>query len=315
MHLSIVIVNYKVRGLLERCLSSISPCSRMHDCEVIVVDNASDDGSVEMVKEKFPQARLIVNSENRGFAKACNQGIAISGGRYLFFLNPDSELTPGTFERIVDFMESHPNVGIGGCHLYYPDGKSQSSFYRFTTLTNALARALLLSFFLPKNSLTAPLFSDYLGPDEPVQRVCGGAMVVRKEVLDQVGMFDESFFLYSEDEELCRRAAREGWGIAPIPHTRVIHHHDQSGKKNVRQAIYSSYRSQLLLYRKYHPLYKTVLLRLIQFTGLAVRSLYWFGSAQVKNDQEDAHQRFLGYWSLLLSDFNYRRSLVNQRAL
>ncbi len=283
--------------------------------EVIVIDNASDDGSVEMVKEKFPQARLIVNSENLGFAKACNQGISISGGRYLFLLNPDSELTPGTFERIVDFMESHPDVGIGGCYLYYPDGRSQPSFYRFTTLTNALGRAWLLHFLLPRNSLTAPFFTDYLTPRRPVQRVCGGAMVVRREVVDQVGRFDESFFLYSEDEELCLRAAKEGWGIAPVPHTQVIHHHDQSGKKNIRQAIYSSYRSQLLLYRKYHPLYKTVLLRLIQFIGLAVRSLYWFGSAQVKENREDAHRRFLGYWSLLLSNFEYSRSLVNQKTL
>jgi GT2 family glycosyltransferase len=315
MLLSVIIVNWKVRQLLERCLDSVFSHLEGREFEVIVIDNASDDGSLEMVRQKFPQARLIVNSENRGFAKACNQGIAISRGKHLFFLNPDSELTPGTFERIVDFMESHPDVGIGGCYLYYPDGRSQISFYRFTTLTNALGRAWLLHFLLPRNRLTAPFFSDYVSSQRPPERVCGGAMVVRREVVEQVGGFDESFFLYSEDEDLCRRAAGKGWGIASIPHTRVIHHHDQSGKKNVRQAMYSSYRSQFLLYRKYHPLYRTVFLRLIQFTGLAIRSLYWFGNAQVNADQQDAHQRFLGYWSLLLSDFGYGRSLANQKAL
>jgi GT2 family glycosyltransferase len=311
MLLSVIIVNWKVRRLLEKCLDSVFSCLEGHEFEVIVIDNASDDGSMEMVKEKFPQAKLIVNSENRGFAKACNQGILISEGRYLFFLNPDSELTPGTSERIVDFMESHPDVGIGGCYLYYPSGKNQRSFYRYTTLTNALAGALLLSFFLPKNSLTAPLFSDYLRPHEPVQRVCGGAMAVRREVLDLVGMFDESFFLYSEDEDLCYRAGRGGWRISPIPHTRIIHHHDQSGKKNIRQAVYSTYRSQLLLYRKHHPFYKTAIFRLIQLVGLCIRSLYWFFKSAAGADRESTQQRFLGYLSLLLSDFHYRRSFVS----
>ncbi len=311
MLLSITIVNWKVRRLLKRCLNSIFSNLQGREFEVIVIDNASDDGSVEMVRRNFPQVKLIVNSENRGFAKASNQGIDVSRGQYLFFLNPDSELTPGTFEKVVGFMESNPDVGIGGCYLYYPDGRSQTSFYRFTTLTNALAGAMLLSFFLPKNILTAPLFSDYLRPNEPVGRVCGGAMVVRREVLHQVGMFDESFFLYSEDEDLCYRAGRGGWRISPIPDTRVIHHHDQSGKKNVRQAVYSTYRSQLLLYRKYHPLYKTATFRLIQLVGLCIRSLYWFFKSLAGADRKNTQQRFLGYLSLLLSDFHYRRSLLS----
>ena len=311
MDLSIIIVNWKVKDLLSECLHSIFSYPQGRRLEVIVIDNASGDGSVEMVKREFPQAKLIANKENYGFAKACNQGIGVARGRYLFFLNPDSELSPGACDHIVDFMDSRPKVGVGGCYLYYPDGRIQTSFYRFTSLKNSFVRASLLYFLLPRNRLTAPLFCDYLRPGEPADRVCGGAMVVRREVLDQVGGFDESFFLYSEDEDLCYRAARQGWEISPIPDTRVTHHHDQSGKKNIRLAIYSSYRSQFLFYRKYHPLYKTILLRLIQFTGLAIRSCYWFVREQVTPNQRSFHQRFLSYLSLLLSDFRYRRSLVN----
>jgi GT2 family glycosyltransferase len=310
MLLSVVIVNWKVREFLERCLNSVFSHLEGRKFEVIVIDNASEDGSVEMVRQKFPQVRLIVNSENYGFARACNQGINVSQGKYLFFLNPDSELTPGICEAIMNFMEVHPQVGIGGCYLYYPDGRAQTSFYRLTTLTNAFSRAVLLYFLLPRNRLTAPLFDDYLKPGEPIQRVCGGAMVLRRDMLEKVGPFDESFFLYSEDEDLCYRARQEGWQIAAIPGTRVIHHHNQSGKKDIRQVICSSYRSQLLLYRKHQSAHKTVILRLIQFVGLAIRSVSWSFRAVVGRDRQAARERFRGYLSLFLSDFYYRKSLV-----
>jgi GT2 family glycosyltransferase len=309
--LSIIIVNWKVRDLLRDCLHSLFSDSPGADFEIIVVDNNSDDGSTEMVEREFPKVRLISNRANVGFGAACNQGIRVAQGGYLLILNPDTLVEPKSLLNAVEFMESHPKVGIGGCYLYYPDGRSQTSFYRFTTLASALGRAWLLCFFVPRNRLTAPLFLDYLSPRRPVQRVCGGAMVIRREVIEEVGAFDESFFLYSEEEDLCYRAARQGWRISPIPDTRVIHHHGQSGKKNIRLVTYSSYRSQLLFYQKHHPLYKTILLRLIQFTGLAIRSCYWLLREQVTSNQISAHQRFASYLSLLLSDFHYTRSLVD----
>jgi GT2 family glycosyltransferase len=310
MDISIIIVNWKVKDLLSDCLHSIFSYPQGKELEVIVIDNSSRDGSVDMVKREFPQAKLIANKENYGFAKACNQGIGIARGRYLFFLNPDSELTPGVCNHIVDFMDSHPDVGIGGCLLYYPDGTTQTSLYRFTSIANSFVRASLLYFLLPRNHLTAPLFCDYLRPGEPADRVCGGAMVVRRDVLDQVGGFDESFFLYSEDEELSYRAARQGWKTSPIPDTRVIHHHNQSGMKNVRAAIYFSYRGQFLFYRKFHPLLKVILFRVIQFMGVSIRSLFWFLRAIVASREHTANQKFKGYLSLLLSDFSFRRSLL-----
>lgn len=238
MRLSIIIVNWNVRELLDRCLNSIFSNLTSGEFELIIVDNASQDGSVEMIREKYPQVKLIINNENCGFAKACNQGIKIAQGKYLFFLNPDSQVTYNTYERITDFMESHPQVGTGGCYLYYSDRRIQTSFYRFTSLITVLGRSLLLYSFLPKNSLTAPLFSTYLRPKEQAEWVCGGAMVVRRQALENVGYFDETFFLFSEDEDLCYRMKQKGWKIALIPDTKVIHHHAQSAKKNTRNAIF-----------------------------------------------------------------------------
>lgn len=198
-----------VKDLLHQCLNSIFSCIKNRTLEVIVVDNASTDGSVEMIRREFPQVKLIVNNENLGFAKACNQGIRQSQGKYLLFLNPDTEVVNDIRGKIVNFMEVHTEVGVGGCHLYYPDGRAQTSFYRFTTLKTLIGRAFLLYSFLPRNSLTAPLFFDYLRQNEPVERVCGGGMVVRKKALEQVGLFDDSFFLYYEDEDLCYRSKQQ----------------------------------------------------------------------------------------------------------
>jgi len=311
MDISIIIVNWNVREFLDRCLNSIFFYLKSREFEVIVVDNASSDGSVEMVKRKFSQIKLIINKENYGFAKACNQGIKIAHGRYLFFLNPDSEVTNNTYDQVINFMESHSEVGVAGCYLYYPDRRIQTSFYRFTSLANLLGRALLLYSFLPRNALTGPLFSDYLRSNRSIGRVCGGAMVVRREAFEEVELFDESFFLYYEDEDLCYRMRQKGWKIAPIPDTKIIHHHNQSGRKNIRKAIFSTYQSQFLFYRKFHSLSKLVIFRTIQLVGVSLRTLFWLFALMVSTRPEEAKERFRGYLSLLLSDFSYTKSLIN----
>ncbi|MGB7063201.1 MAG: glycosyltransferase family 2 protein [Candidatus Zixiibacteriota bacterium] len=310
MDLSIIIVNYKSRDWLDKCLQSITRDEPPEEPEIIVVDNDSWDGSVSMLKEKHPEVVLVENQENVGFAKACNQGAEIATGRYFFFLNPDSEITYGTHDRILRFMDSHAEVGVGGCGLYYPDGKAQVSAYKFTSLSNLVGRALLLYSFLPRNRLTAPFFRDYLRPGEPTEGVCGGAMVVRREAFEGVGSFDESLFLYYEDEDLCYRMKQRGWETATIPETRIIHHYDQSSKKNIRMAIFSCHRSHFLFYSKFRPLLKVVLFRAIQFLGFSIRSLFWLLKLAGGQKKESTKQRFLGYLSLLLSDFRYRRTLI-----
>jgi GT2 family glycosyltransferase len=310
MTLSIIIVNWQVKALLRDCLSSLFSQRTSSSFEVIVVDNNSNDGSLEMVNQEFPQVRLVANDRNLGFAAACNQGIRIAQGEYLFFLNPDSQITGKLCDQILDFMSSHPKVGVGGCYLYYPDGRIQTSLYRFTSLTNSFVRASLLYFLLPRNRLTAPLFCDYLRPGEPADRVCGGAMAVRRDALEEVGPFDESYFLYAEDEDLCFRMKLKGWNVAAIPGTKVIHYHNQSSTKNIRKAIFSSYRGQFFFYRKFHPLSKVILFRVIQLMGISIRSFFWFLRAIVASKEHAANQKFKGYLSLLLSDYSFRRSLL-----
>lgn len=312
MDLSIIIVNWKVKELLKQCLNSIFSHLSGQEFEVIVVDNSSQDGSVEMIKNDFPEIKLIVNQSNLGFAKACNQGIRIARGKYLFLLNPDTQLTDNIQEKIINFMESHPEVGVGGCYLYYPNGRIQTSFYKFTSLTNHLGRAFLFYTFLPKNRLTALFFSDFLTDNQSIDRVTGGAMVVRRETFEEAGLFDESFFLYYEDEDLCYRIKKTGWKIAPIPDTKVIHHYNKSSEKNITNAIFSSCRSQLQFFRKFNPFYKVLIFRAIQFVGVSLRFIYWFFKFLTRPNQKEFSQRFLGYLKILHSDFYYSKSLIRK---
>lgn len=310
MDLSVIIVSYKTRVLLNKCLESLAEREQAIEFEVIVIDNNSQDGTIEMMRQKFPQFKLIINSNNCGFAKACNQGIMASREKYLFFLNPDTEIGFNTYDLIIAFMESHPRIGVAGCYLYYPDGKFQTSFYRFTSIPNHLGRALLLYTILLRIRFLRPFFRDCFMEDDAIERVCGGAMVVRREAIEEVGLFDESFFLYYEDEDLCYRMRQKGWKIASIPGTRIIHHHDQSSKKNIRKAIFSSHKSQFIFYSKYHSFYKILIFRIIQVVGVTIRSCFWFYKTVSGKNQKEAKLKLIGYLSVLLSDFYYRKSLI-----
>jgi GT2 family glycosyltransferase len=310
MDLSVIIVNYKTKDFLDHCLESLLSSAPGTSSEIIVIDNDSQDGTREMMKQKYPQVTLIINHANYGFARACNQGIMASKGEYLFFLNPDTVIDSNTYDLILAFMKTQPRIGVAGCYLYSPDGRIQTSFYRFTSIPNQLGRALLLYTILPRIRITTPFFREYLREEYATEQVCGGAMVVRREAIEDVGLFDEAFFLYYEDEDLCYRMTQKGWKIASIPGTRIIHYHDQSSKKNIKKAIFSSYKSQFLFYNKYHTFLKILIFRIIQTFAVTVRSCFWFYKTMSGKNQREAKLKLIGYLSVLLSDFYYRRSLI-----
>ena len=310
MHLSIIIVNWKVREFLGQCLNSIFSLLKSRKIEVIVVDNNSQDGSVEMVQREFPQIRLIENKENVGFGRASNQGIRIAQGRYLFILNPDTQVGPHTLQNIMDFMDSNPKVGIGGCYVYYPDGKPQSSFYKFPTLLSYFSRMLSIFRILPINRLTRKFFWEYKDNDisGTVDRVLGGAMVLRKETVEQIGVFDEAYFMYAEELDLCYRARQKGWEVSTIPDTEIIHYHLQSGLQNIRTITFHSFKSDFIFFKKFYPIHKLILIRIMQFWGIFFRSLTWGGIYLFTPSKKSlAKEKFWGYIKLLFSNFDYSR--------
>jgi hypothetical protein len=313
MHLSIIIVNWNVRELLARCLNSISSCLKSREFEVIVVDNASEDGSVEMMKREFPQVKLIENQENVGFGRASNQGIKIAQGKYLFILNPDTLVGPNTLENIIDFMDSNPKVGIGGCYVYYPDGRPQSSFYKFPTLLSYFSRMLSIFRILPINRLTQKFFWEYKDNNisGTVDRVLGGAMVLRKETVEQIGVFDEAYFMYAEELDLCYRARQKGWEVSTIPDTEIIHYHLQSGLQNIRTITFHSFKSDFIFFKKFFPLHKLIIIRIMQFCGIFFRVTTWSVVYLLTASKRSfAKEKLLGYLKLLSSNFDYSKSVL-----
>jgi len=305
LDLSIIIVSWNVKGLLRRCLDSIfqHPTSNLQ-FEVIVVDNASSDGSAEMVKEDFPQVRLMANEENLGFTRANNQGIAASRGRYVLLLNPDTEVIGDALGAMVDYMDVHPDVGALGPMLLNPDGSVQSSRRRFPTLATALLESTVFQWELSRDNRVLRRYYVLDRPDDEVQEVdwvTGACILMRREAIEEVGPLDEGFFMYSEELDWCRRAKERGWKVIYLPTARVIHYGGKSSEQVVPFRHIQFQRSKVRYFRKHHGLLWAWILRLFLLAMYAylliVEALKWL----VGHKRPLRAARVRAYWQVLRS--------------
>jgi N-acetylglucosaminyl-diphospho-decaprenol L-rhamnosyltransferase len=278
--LSIVIVNYKVRELLRACLRSLPAATEGLETEVFVVDNASDDGSVEMIREAFPEVRLTASAENLGFTRGNNVAIRDCVGRYVLLLNPDTEPEPGSLARLVQFMEAHPRAGACGPKLLNTDGTLQHNGRRFPTLWREL---LAVTGVL---SLTAGHFERALtyGRDDfdvecEVDQVSGACILARRSVIEAVGMLDERFFMFYEEVEWCHRVRAAGWEVWYVPESRVTHHWMGSVSQNSHRMTAELLKSQVLYYQKTDGPLAAVAARGIMGLGLLKNDLLHLGAA------------------------------------
>lgn len=227
MKLSIVILNYKTKGLLKQCLRGVLDAGLSVEHEIIVVDNASGDGSVEMMRETFPQIPVIASPRNVGFAAGMNLGFAHATGEYIMTLNTDVAIFRQAVEDMVNYLDAHPRVGIAGPRLINPNGTVQWSCCQFPSRwIPLLRRSPLGAFPAAKAQLRRYLMSDWdHRSDRPVDWVLGGCMMIRRRALDESGVFDENFFLYIEDVDLCRRMWAAGWEVHYIGTAEMVHYH------------------------------------------------------------------------------------------
>lgn len=223
--LSIVIVNWNTRAVLRDCLASIFDCTRALAFEIIVVDNASTDGSVEMLKRDFPQVQVIANDVNAGFAKACNQGMRIFKGELILLLNSDTYVRDDALARMAHYVWSRPEVAMAGCQLQYPDETVQHSAYRSLSIWRSLFEYLWLYKFVPSAKRDELLLGGYWKSDQEIEVdwLAGAFMILRREVFEAVGGFSEDFFMYGEDSEWCMRIRRTGRKIFYNPLGVVYH--------------------------------------------------------------------------------------------
>jgi N-acetylglucosaminyl-diphospho-decaprenol L-rhamnosyltransferase len=222
--LAVVIVNYNAGAFLGRCLSSAEAASGDISLDVVVVDNASRDGSARAAAGVPSEMTLIENPDNRGFAAAANQGIAASDAPFVFLLNPDAEITGGTLAALVKLAREQPRAGAVGCLVRNPDGTIQPSARRVPGLFESLMHAFLGPFF-PGNrwSRSYTMAGWDRASEREVEWISGSAMLLRREALDEVGGFDEGYFMYVEDVDLCTRLRRAGWTVLFSPELEVVH--------------------------------------------------------------------------------------------
>lgn len=259
--LSVIIVNYNVKFYLEQCLESVRRASKGLQVETFVVDNLSTDGSVAYLRERFPEVTFIENRENVGFARANNQAIRQSKGRYVLLLNPDTFVGEDTLVRMVEFMEAHPEAGGAGAYMLNADGTFAPESRRgLPTPFVAFCKMSGLTKLFPKSRLLGRYYMGYLDASEvnEIEAISGACMMLRREALDKVGLLDEDFFMYGEDIDLSYRVLKGGYKNYFIP-TRMLHYKGESTAKNSYRYAYTFYQAMRLFFRKHYGHYSFII--------------------------------------------------------
>jgi O-antigen biosynthesis protein len=252
--LSVIIINYNVAYFLEQCLNSCLKAAEHAHVEIIVIDNNSVDGSDDMMRDKFPKIPYIFNKENLGFSKANNQGMKMAQGQYILLLNPDTVVEEMTFRLTIDFMNEHPDAGGLGVRMLDGRGKFLPESKRgLPTPAVAFYKIFGLSTLFPKSRIFGKYHLGYLDEFEThdIEILSGAFMMMRKSVLDEIGLLDEAFFMYGEDIDLSYRIVQAGYKNYYFPHTRIIHYKGESTKKSSVNYVFVFYRAMIIFANKH----------------------------------------------------------------
>jgi GT2 family glycosyltransferase len=270
---SIVILNTNDRHYLAECLESLRRCTETYTLEVIVVDNASTDGSIEMVGTKFPEVKLIKNAENLGFTKGNNVGIRASRGRYVFLLNSDIRVLPGCIDTLVRYLDENPRVGILGPKILNPDLTHQSSCRNFPSIWNNFCSAAGLARVFKGSRFFSGEHMLYFRGDRvlDVDVLVGCFSAVRRTAMNEFGLLDEGLYMYGDDVDWCRRCWNTGWRVTFFPGAHAVHYRATSTKKDpVRYAVMQQ-RSVLYYWNKYHGAAGRFGISCVIFAHLSIR--------------------------------------------
>lgn len=292
MNASVVIVSWNARRYLEECLASLYETTAPTPPEVIVVDNASTDGSPDMVEKQFPQVTLIRCRENLGFAKANNIGISESTRKYVALVNSDVKLLGRCLDTLVDFMDQHPEAGLVGPRVLNTDLTTQSNCRRFPSPWNNFCSATGLARLLGRHRLFSGEQMFDFGHDRtrPVDVLAGCFWVMRRETTETVGLLDEGFYIYAEDLDWCRRCWNAGWQVVFCPDAQAIHHRGGSSVNDPVRFAVEQYRALLRYWRKHHGVIGRLIILVILCGGLLLR--YFSASASRLLGRSASDSRF-----------------------
>jgi GT2 family glycosyltransferase len=287
VNLSIIIVNWNSANYLKKCISSIFRNNPTCSFEVIIIDNNSDDKSLDSAKYFFPRLRIIKNSKNLGLAKANNEGIRKSKGNYILFLNPDAVILPQAIDKMIAYFDSHPRTGALGPKLLNKNNTVQQSIHGFISLSHAFFEISSLDRFFPKNALNKIFLGKLLGNifknllasyneyNKPtkVSVVMGSCFLTTKKILNNTGYFDEHFFLYHEENELCYRIKEKGFDCVYFPIAKVVHYNKQSAGK-VLNLVFIERCKSIFYYFEKHFKHKMVFLKVVGFVAITINIFF-----------------------------------------
>ena len=271
---AVVIVSFNVKPLLHGCLQSVLEQSD-ENLEVVVVDNASTDCSTEMLAREFPHVQLIKNDRNRGFSQASNQGIRATSAPYVLSLNPDTILRPGALARLAGYLEEHSDVGAVGPKIVRPDGSLDLAARRsFPSPKVAFYRLSLLSRIFPRHRALSRYNLTHKSPDveQDIDSGTAACLMFRRRALDQVGLYDEDFFMYGEDLDLCYRLKAGGWRIVYLPTAVVLHYKGQSSRQRSNAMIREFHRSMWIFFSKHYRRETSAPMSALIRSGIEARS-------------------------------------------
>ena len=294
--ISVVVVTYNSADTIGACLESIERGGAR--AEIVVVDNASSDGSAGLVAQEFPAVRLVANPINEGFARGCNRGWRATTAPFVLLLNPDTELRPGATRALLEFARAHLRAALVGPRILNADGSLQHSCFRFPNL-----RMVVTGFFglvpldSPANGRYRP--EEYERP-HPVEHLLGACLLVRREAAEQVGLLDDGFYMYFEETDLCYRLRRAGWESWYTPDATVIHHGAHSTSREPERMSAAFYRSQARFYQKHYRLPAYLALKALSVLGVT----YWTartarGLLRRRVSAATARRRLASYWSIV----------------
>lgn len=293
---SVIIVNWNTKELLKQAVASVLNLKTQIKSEIIVVDNGSTDGSLEFIRKAFPEIKAISCERNYGFAKAVNLGVHQSHGSYIFLLNSDAQLLPGTLEKLKSVMELNPKAGVAGGELIFQNGKKQNSIGLIPDFFTEVLNKSLLQVLFPKRYPSKRLRYDKA---TEVPSVIGAGILINRKALEAVGLLDERYFFFLEETDLCCQIQKKGWKCLFVPGAQLIHMQGQTAKKYPNRAKIEFYRSRYLFFRKNYGSPAVFFLAI----GLLVKiSLNWglalLATILSAGLWKDMRQRFVRYSAL-----------------
>lgn len=299
--LTISIVNTNNRGLLDRCLGTIYETTKKISFEVFVVDNACSDGSADMVREKYPGVKLLLNSERKGFTANHNQVLRAMNGDYVLLLNEDTEIGAGCLDEMLEYLEEHPDVGALGCRILNPDGSAQNSIHRIPTLGALFSHALMLSYLFPRSIRLAGYKKWGYDEIREVPFMIGAILMLPRRVIDKIGLLDEQFFLYMDDPDLCKRVRDAGWKVVFYPNVEIMHYGGVEMARMSDRAFHNSFRSMHFFFKKHYGAWTLPFMYLSNITGAAARILIWSAVKFVRPGKRAAYSERIDYFKRVIA--------------